>query len=354
VEESLFGVIDKRTARVAAYCTVSVLVLLTASAFAYDSSRNDVVADGVRVAGVDIGGLERAEAAAKLRRNLQRRLERPVRVVIAGRRFRLTPERAGLIVDVDAMVQDAIDRGRSGALPVRVWRGITGADVDAEMPADVSYSGSAVRRFVRRVARSVDRPPRNAAVKFQIASLPAVPSQTGLRVERRRLLRSVQGALGLPGAGRTVRGGVKVVEPKVTTAELGKKYPYVITIDRPGFRLRFFKRLRLKKGYPIAVGQAGLETPAGLYQIQNKAVNPSWHVPKSAWAGDLAGRVIPPGPDNPIKARWMGIFDGAGIHGTSDIASLGSAASHGCIRMSIPNVEELYDQVPLQTPVFVQ
>ena len=43
-------------------------------------------------------------------------------------------------------------------------------------------------------------------------------------------------------------------------------------------------------------------------------------------AGDLAGKVIPPGPDDPIKARWMGIFDGAGIHGTTDTASLGSAA----------------------------
>jgi lipoprotein-anchoring transpeptidase ErfK/SrfK len=83
-------------------------------------------------------------------------------------------------------------------------------------------------------------------------------------------------------------------------------------------------------------------------------VNPSWHVPESAWAGDLAGRVIPPGPDNPIKARWLGIYNGAGIHGTADIGSLGTAASHGCIRMAIPDVEKLYDQVPLQSPVFIQ
>jgi hypothetical protein len=350
----VFGVIDKRTTRVAGYCTVSVLVLLGASAFAYDSSRNDRVADGVHVAGVDVGGLERGAAEAKLRHDLERRLERPVRVLIAGRRFRLTPERAGLVVDVGAMTQEAIDRGRSGGLPVRVWRGITGGNVDDDLPADVSYSGRAVRRFVRRVAHRVDRPPRDASVKFQTASLPAEASETGLRVERRSLLRSVGAALALPGAGRTVRGGVKVVEPKVTTGELAKKYPYVITIDRPGFKLRLFKRLRLKKAYPIAVGQVGLETPAGLYHIQSKAVNPSWHVPNSAWAGDLAGKVIPPGPDNPIKARWMGIFDGAGIHGTSDIGSLGSAASHGCIRMSIPDVEELYDNVPLQTAVFVQ
>ena len=107
------------------------------------------------------------------------------------------------------------------------------------------------------------------------------------------------------------------------------------------------------KTYKIAVGRAGLETPAGLYQIQDKQTNPSWHVPNSAWAGDLAGKVIPPGPDDPIKARWMGLFDGAGIHGTTDIASLGSAASHGCVRMAIPDVEDLYDRVSVGTPVYI-
>ena len=86
-----------------------------------------------------------------------------------------------------------------------------------------------------------------------------------------------------------------------------------------------FKNLELAKTYTVAVGQAGLETPAGRYTIQNMAENPSWHVPQSAWAGDLAGTVVPPGPANPIKARWMGIYDGAGIHGTDSISSLGTS-----------------------------
>ncbi|MBV9916223.1 MAG: L,D-transpeptidase, partial [Solirubrobacterales bacterium] len=76
-------------------------------------------------------------------------------------------------------------------------------------------------------------------------------------------------------------------------------------------------------------------------------------VPNSAWAGSLAGQTIPPGPQDPIKARWMGIYNGAGIHGTDELGSLGSAASHGCIRMSIPDVIDLYSQTPVGSPVYI-
>jgi lipoprotein-anchoring transpeptidase ErfK/SrfK len=334
--------------------SAAVVVGVSVAAYAYDSSRDDLVTDGVKVAGVDVGGLHKAAAKRKLEAELSRRLERPVRVRAAGRRFRLTPNAASLAVDVDGMVDEAVDRSRSGGLPGRLWRGLTGSKVDAELEARVSYSSVSVRRFVRRVKKSVDRPPRDADVEFRLASLPAVPSKNGVTVSYRRLLSRVEEALNQIGHARTVRVNVKVRHPKVTTRELARKYPVVVTVDRPAFRLRLFKRLKLTKTYTIAVGQAGLETPAGLYHIESKTVNPSWHVPNSAWAGDLAGTVIPPGPENPIKARWLGIYAGAGIHGTSDIGSLGTAASHGCIRMAIPDVEQLYDEVPVQSPVFIQ
>jgi lipoprotein-anchoring transpeptidase ErfK/SrfK len=153
---------------------------------------------------------------------------------------------------------------------------------------------------------------------------------------------------------RLVRAKLQTLEPKVTTAELAEKYPTVIVVSRGSFQLTLYKDLKPAKTYPIAVGQAGLETPAGLYDIENKAVDPAWHVPNSDWAGSLAGQVIPGGvPENPLKARWMGIYAGAGIHGTDAIGSLGTAASHGCIRMAIPDVIELYDQVEVGAPVYI-
>jgi lipoprotein-anchoring transpeptidase ErfK/SrfK len=335
--------------------TAGVLVALAVAAYGYDTSRDDLISAGVTVAGVDVGGMRADAAATKLRVQLGPALERPVRVDVAGRRFKLTARRSHLVADVDGMVDEALEASRAGGLPARVWRGITGRDVDRELEARVSYSRVAVKRFVRRVKRAVNRPARDADVNFQTASLPAIPSRKGLRLDARALRRAVLGALDSVGGGRNVPGRVRVVAPDVTTDELADKYPVVVTVDRANFRLRYFRSLRLVKTYKIAVGQVGLETPAGLYHVQTKAVNPAWHVPNSDWAGDLAGKVIPGGvPENPLKSRWLGIYNGAGIHGTDAISSLGTAASHGCIRMAIPDVEELYEKVPVQAPVYIQ
>ena len=112
--------------------------------------------------------------------------------------------------------------------------------------------------------------------------------------------------------------------------------------------------LRLVKTYPIAVGQLGYSTPSGIYHIDDRTVDPTWYVPPNAtWAGSLAGHVIPPGPENPLKARWLGFGGGRGIHGTADDSSIGSAASHGCIRMHVSDVVQLYPRVPLNTPLYI-
>jgi len=125
-------------------------------------------------------------------------------------------------------------------------------------------------------------------------------------------------------------------------------------VDRNSFKLRFYRHLKLVKEYGVAIGASGYDTPTGLYHIQNKAVDPAWSVPNSSWAGSLAGQTIPGGsPENPLKARWMGIYNGAGIHGTAEDDSIGSAASHGCIRMHVPDVIELYDRVDVNTPVYI-
>ncbi|MEJ7656754.1 MAG: L,D-transpeptidase family protein, partial [Thermoleophilaceae bacterium] len=217
----------------------------------------------------------------------------------------------------------------------------------------VSYSRRAVARLVRRVKREFDRPVREPSIAWSGTGPDIERGQSGRRINAQRLRGRIAQELVRPG-GQVVRPRAKVVRTSTSRAELRRRYPKVVTVDRPGFKLRFYRNLKLVESYPIAVGQAGLETPAGLHSIQSKSIDPAWQVPEREWAGELAGKTIPGGrSDNPLKARWMGIFDGAGIHGTDEVSSLGTNASHGCIRMSVPEVKELYDRVSVGAPVYI-
>lgn len=332
---------------------VAVLLFGAVGAYAYDHSKRDTIADGVVVGGVELGGLKPAAARDKLADELHRRLAKPVVVTFARRRYVLSPRVARVRAQYRAMVGDALEVSREGSIFARVGRSVTGGSVDERVRARIAFDDRAVDRFVDETVRALDRPPKDATVSFSGSSLGEVEGQDGVTVDARRLRRAVARELGTVGGSRTIEAQAKVVRPKVSTAQLAQEYPTVITVDRANFKLYLWKDLRVAKEYTVAIGAVGLDTPEGLYAIRNKAVDPVWSVPNSAWAGDLAGTTVPPGPSNPIKARWMGIFDGAGIHGTDAVYSLGTAASHGCVRMAIPDVVELYDLTPVDTPIYI-
>jgi hypothetical protein len=231
------------------------------------------------------------------------------------------------------------------------------ASAGVDVPLVLSHSRLAVRAFVAAAARRAYHAPRNAQLRMTVSRMIVSHSRPGLRLASKRVARQIDAALGLvpSHAVRSLHSRLVSVRPSVTYKVLQRRYPRVLTVDRDHFTLRLFRNLRPWKRYGIAVGMAGLDTPAGVYRIQNKQVDPAWHVPNSAWAGSLAGQVIPGGaPDNPLKARWMGIANGVGIHGTAEDWSIGSRASHGCIRMHVSDVIDLYPRVPVGTPVLIK
>ncbi len=339
---------------VAVAASLIALLALAGAVLAYDSAHRNTIAKGVTIGGVDVGGMTVAQARRRLHTAYAAQLHRPLVLRYAGRRFVLTPTALHLAVDVEPSLQQALARTRSDDLFTRVTRSLTGGTIDAAFAPGIHVSSQAIRRAVSRISRTLDRRARNASIAYSGASIDSVHSRPGLAVSATALAQRIETALTHPNTPKAIRIPTAATKPKVTTRQLAARYPTIITVDRNTFRLRLWKHLRLARTYPIAVGMAGLETPAGLYHIQNKQVDPSWQVPNSAWAGALAGQVIPPGPADPIKARWMGIFNGAGIHGTDELSSLGSAASHGCIRMAIPDVIDLYNQTTVGTPVFIE
>lgn len=342
-----------RKARIATVAAVALLLVGAIAAYAYDNSQKDKIADGVTVGGVDVGGMDEAEAKQAVRRRLLGPLRHSLRVGYDGRHWDLPVSALKVHANVDRAVEEALAESHDGSLPTRLVRYVTGGELDKQVPADVTYSQPAVNRFVRRVAHAVDREARDATVEPGVDSLTVVKAKNGRKLRDNLLTRRLQAAVLNADAAHAIAAHTHYTKPEVATSEVAAAFPSYLTLDRSTFTLRLWKHLKLAKTYTVAVGQEGLETPEGLYHIQEKQVNPSWHVPNSAWAGDLAGQVIPPGPEDPIKARWMAIFEGAGIHGTEEVESLGSAASHGCVRMSIPDVIELYPQVEVGTPIYI-
>jgi lipoprotein-anchoring transpeptidase ErfK/SrfK len=330
-------------------------LLLAVGVWAYDDAQKDHIAPGIKVGGVDIGGRDADSARKIIKRRVVAPLQQPVVVSYQGKDYTLSPKQLHETADVDGMVQEAIDRSRQGNILDRVTRYASGGDVNADLAPRVSYDKGAVKDFVNQLAAGVEQDPSDASVVPSDggAKLQKRAGQAGLAVEKGPTTKAIYAAAQSPGSHQTVRPVVKQTKPEVTTKDLSRVYARYIVINRSSFTLRFFHHLRLDRSYTVAVGQQGLETPAGLYHAQDKQVDPSWHVPNSAWAGSLAGQVIPPGPADPLKARWIGIFNGAGIHGTDEVSSLGHAFSHGCVRMAIPDVIDLYDRVQVGDPIYI-
>jgi len=342
----------RKTSLIALSALAVTLTIGAGAVYAVDSSNGDRIAEGITVAGVDVGGLDTEAASTKVRRHVADRLEQPVVVTHGARRFSLSSRDAGLHTDVGGMVSEAHRASRQGNMLGRAFRDLTGGEEATRVNLRVRYSKVAAARLVARVRKAVDRPARDATLSFP--ALTQVKEKEGTAVETARLKRDVGKALLTPAGDREIEAPTKVTKPKVTREQLASRYPSVLIVDRGAFKLRHYVNLKLAKTYTVAIGQVGFDTPAGLYHIQNKGVNVAWNVPMKPWAGSLAGTVVPGGAaNNPLKARWMGIYNGAGIHGTDQTASLGSAASHGCVRMAIPDVIELYEKVPVQTPIYI-
>ena len=339
---------------IGATLVVVLVAALAGGVYAYDNAQADKIGKGVRVGGIALQGLTAEQARAKLNSLIVDPLERPIVVHHDKSTWQLGAREARIAVDVDAMIDHAMERTREGNIFERTARNLTGKSLDADLEPTVEYSDKAVIRMLDKIRKGVDRQPVDATAKLDAGGISTTESRTGLAVRASTLHRQIRKAIVSTTADRTFVAHTRKLQPKVTTKDVEARYGTAIVINRGAFRLTLYKKLKPAKTYSIAVGQVGLETPAGLYHIQNKAVNPAWNVPNSDWAGDLAGTTVPGGaPDNPLKARWMGIFDGAGIHGTDAINSIGTAASHGCIRMRIPDVIELYDEVPVGAPVYI-
>jgi lipoprotein-anchoring transpeptidase ErfK/SrfK len=307
---------------------LSILVIaVLAPVLSGDAAAPALVPRGVTVAGVPLGGMSNEQAQAALRPAFAR----PVQLVFTTRTWRLVPARFGAKV--------AVAQGVAAAMSAR-----PGAAVALTPTVD----REAVRRFVRALDKRVSYPAKDAELAGLEGLQPKLtPEQTGVQVLRQLTEQRITRALQSPQIHR-VRVAAKLVEPTRTVADFGP----VIVIRRGANELRYYVGARLVRTFGVATGQSVYPTPTGTFSIVDMQRDPWWRPPDSPWAQGL--KPIPPGPGNPLGTRWMGLSAaGVGIHGTPDDASIGYSASHGCIRMHIPDAEWLFTHVDVGTPVVI-
>lgn len=310
------------------------------------------IAQDVTVGGVNVGGLTPEAARSRIDAIYTSSLNEPVVMRRRGVEYKLSAKEAKVNVDVDKAIAEAVEHSESKDIFTRAWETASGSSDSPKLDAPVSIDRDAVLRYVDRIRRGVDRKAKDATLTFEGPQPKVGKSKSGMAVERQELRAKVEAALTSPEQ-RTGVVPVRTTKPKVTAEQLRKKSGHVLTVDRGTNKLRLYKNLKLVKTYTVSVGKGGYETPAGTFTIQNKQVNPTWSVPNSAWAGSLAGKVIPPGPGNPLVARWIGFNGSVGFHGTSDLGNIGGAASHGCVRMVPSDVIDLYPRVDVGDTVHV-
>jgi lipoprotein-anchoring transpeptidase ErfK/SrfK len=299
-----------------------------ACAAAPASERTHTIPFGVAVAGLRVGGL----SAEPARATIEAAFARPITVIGNGRRTTIDPDRVGARLDVDAAVASAL-----AATPRSL------------IALPLSYSVAGVRRVVTALARRVNRAAVPARVVGADGSGPVfAAARPGLAVDE-RTMRAAVGQLLRDGTRQPLQLLTRPVPPSRTVANFGP----VIVVTRGANTLRLYDGRRLVRTFRVATGQAVYPTPSGIWRVADKQRNPWWYPPTyDDWAKGL--KPVPPGPSNPLGTRWMGLnAPGVGIHGTDAPTSIGYSASHGCIRMHVPDAEWLFERVHVGTPVVI-
>ena len=152
----------------------------------------------------------------------------------------------------------------------------------------------------------------------------------------------------------TLNVGFSIVQPlllQLSTQAIASQPSSRLVVDLSDRQVRVFRDGSLDAVFPIAVGRAGWETPAGEFEVISKQEDPVWQNP-------MTNQIIQPGADNPLGTHWIGFWsDGLnqiGFHGTNQNDLIGQAVSHGCIRMENEHIEQLYAHVSIGTPVSIQ
>ncbi|MFL5932697.1 MAG: L,D-transpeptidase [Gaiellaceae bacterium] len=285
-----------------------------------------LIAPGVTISGVDVGNFTEAEAFQAVTESFAR----PLLLAVPRHRLALAPARIGAMAAVRAAVRRALT-----------------APAGTELKLHVIVSRRGTKRYLGALAKRFDRKAVDSKLFLRGLRPWATRPEAGRALRRTRAMDAIFTAL-VANTRPLLELQFAALRPAVTRSSFGP----VIVIRRGSNRLYLYKGVRPWRVFGVATGQSRYPTPLGRWHVVVKWRNPWWYPPNSDWA--KGEKPIPPGPGNPLGTRWMGLSaSGVGIHGTPDDTSIGYSASHGCIRMHIPDAEWLFNHVTIGSTVFI-
>lgn len=317
-----------------------------------DFAARGIVPRGVSLAGTDLSGMSEAEARRAIEQAVSAPVMRPIRVQADGKTFTFDP-RDSVQVDVDGMIAAAYAPRRSATYLARVAHDVAKAPLSAEVEPSFTIDEAILTDWLESIADEVDRPAKDATLTIENSGVVIIPEKGGRKTDLEGAAAALAGAFeseaALASGDREVTIPVDKLKPKVTADSFGK----TIVVDLSQRRVRLFDGAKLEVTYRCAIGTPSYPTPRGHFEIVQKRFMPTWVNPGSAWAKDMP-RSIPPGPSNPLGTRALNLSaSGIRFHGTNKIYSVGTAASHGCMRMLRRDIEDFYPRVEVGTQVYI-
>jgi lipoprotein-anchoring transpeptidase ErfK/SrfK len=327
---------------------IILLVVSVVAGFAYavydDASHHNQIMPGAKIAGISVGGYDKAEAKTIIKRELTDPLLQPVMLVYKSHTWKL-PTEAVVAIDTEEMVGEAYRFGWKKGFFERTYHRWFKNPIEINIPLKLTIDKKKINNYLVELAKEINAEPVDARLDVSTRVVKIVPSEKGRKLSISTTQSEIEKIL--PISNRKVTLPVEVIPPKKTEDD----FDTVILIKQQDHTLSLYHREELKKIYGVAVGMPQYPTPTGSFKVVRKRTNPTWYNPRSEWAKEMPD-FIPPGPDNPLGSRAMDLnTPGIRIHGTPNEASIGHSASHGCIRMKMAEAEDLFNRVKVETPV---
>ena len=327
-----------------------VVVLPTGVGFAayqHDKSSLKSLPKNTTIGGIDVSGLDKAAALARVRLTVDTQLNRRATLVVGTKRYTATMRDLGVRDNTAAAVDAAFADSRKGSWVSRSWDRIFGGrafptvNVALTPPSKTRMQAIVDRAVKENTVAAVD-----ASASLSGSFLSFTKAKNGRTVDKAKALWGLQKSL-QDGQPRRVLD--QVTKPKVTDESLST----VILVHANANKLYVYKNGRIARTFGVATGTSSYPTPTGHFRVTQKRFMPTWYNPYSSWSRSMPA-TIGPGASNPLGLRALNISaPGIRIHGSPASYSIGYNASHGCIRMHNREVVQLFPMIPNGTQVFI-